>query len=134
MNSLPEIYTELNFEVTTQPTHTYKLDFENKRIVGSCDDLTAMVQAVRKLISTERYSERIFSGDYGVSLARLVGASLSYVRAVIRTTLEDAFKSDSRIAGLKSCTVNQIDTDQLEINAVVKTVYGEVYVTQELRG
>ena len=132
--ALPEIASASDFKITTQPTKTYALDFEHKRIVGDVDGLAAMVQAVRKIITTERYSERIYSGDYGGEIEGLIGQALPYVKAKIRMLLEEAFSADRRIKGLRRLDVMQTECDALEIRAYVATEYGEIYVEHTLRG
>ena len=63
----------LELDIATQPTLTYKLDFETKRISTKIDDFEAVMQAITKILYTERYSCVIYSGDYGVELERLIG-------------------------------------------------------------
>ena len=132
--ALPETASAADFRITTQPTKTYAMDFENKRIVGWVDGLDAMVQAVRKAISTRRYAERIYSGDYGSELDNLIGKAVGYVRATIRLVLEETFSADSRIRGLRRIDVEQRDCDSMQVNATVLTEYGEIYTEQTIRG
>lgn len=131
---LPEIASALDFQITTQPTNTYAIDFENKRIVGMTDGLSAMVQAIRKILTTSRYAERIYSGDYGAEVASLIGKPLSYIRAVMRMFLDEAFSVDSRIRGIRKLEIAQRECDELTVTVSVLTEYGEVYVEHELRG
>lgn len=132
--ALPEIASAMDFRITTQPTKTYALDFENKRIVGKVNELDAMVQAVRKALTTSRYAERIYSGDYGSELESLIGQPFSYIRAKVRLLLEDAFSTDSRIRGIKRLEVKQTQTDTAEIHAYILTEYGEIYVEHSIKG
>lgn len=132
--ALPETASAIDFKITTQPTKTYALDFENGRIVGRTDGLAAMVQAVRKMLTTARYGERIYSGDYGSELESLIGRPFAYAKAKARAILEDAFAADSRIRGIRRIDVVQTETDAVEIRVVVLTEYGEVYVEHGIRG
>ena len=132
--ALPEIASAIDFKIMTQPSKTYALDFENKRIVGKTDELAAMVQAVRKLLTTYRYAERIYSGDYGTELETLIGQPFSYIKAKTRVLLEDAFSADERIRGIRQLEVVQTETDVVNIRVTVATEYGEIYVEHSIKG
>ena len=132
--ALPKTESAIDFRITTQPTKTYALDFENRRIVGKADELTAMVQTVRKLLTTMRYAERIYSGDYGSELDTLIGQPFSYIKAKARVLLEEAFSADERIRGIRRIEVVQTATDEAEIKVNVATEYGEIYVEHAIKG
>ena len=132
--ALPEIASAIDFKITTQPTHTYRLDFENKRIAGDVDGLEAMVQAVRKALTTARYAERIYSGDYGSELESMIGQPFSYIKAKARLLIEDALRADSRVKGVKRLEVVRTEADAAEIHAYILTEYGEIYVEHNIRG
>lgn len=132
--ALPKTASAIDFRITTQPTKTYALDFENRRIVGRTDGLAAMVQDVRKLLTTMRYAERIYSGDYGSELDTLIGQPFSYIKAKARVLLEEAFSADERIRGIRRIEVVQTATDEAEIKVTVATEYGEIYVEHTIKG
>ena len=132
--ALPETAGAIDYKITTQPTHTYAINFENRRIVGKADGLAAMVQAVRKALTTSRYAERIYSGDYGGELAGLVGKPLAYIRAKARALIEDALAADERVRGVRRLEVEQVATDAAEIRAYISTEYGEIYVEHTVGG
>lgn len=132
--ALPSTANAIDFKITTQPTKTYALDFENKRIVGKTDGLDAMVQDVRKLLTTSRYSERIYSGDYGSELDTLIGQPFSYIKAKIRWLIEDALSADSRIRGIRQLDIVQTEADAAKIQVYILTEYGEIYVEHSIRG
>lgn len=132
--AIPKTASALEFRIIAQPTKTYALDFENKRIVGKADGLRAMVQAVRKMLTTARYVERIYSGDYGSELETLVGQSYSYIKAKARALIEEAFSADERIRGIKKIEVAQAEADTVTIRVAVATEYGEIYVEHSIRG
>ncbi len=112
-------------------TKTYRIDFENKRIIGFVDGLDAMTQAVKKAFLTERYSEQIYSGDYGIELQRLVGESTSFVEANIQTTLEEALQTDGRINEVNDVNLN-INLDVVTASCTIKTTLGEADVSIEI--
>ena len=132
--ALPEIASAIDYKITTQPTKTYALDFESRRIVGSTDGLAAMVQAARKMLASSRYAERIYSGDYGSELETLTGKTFNYIKAKARTLLEEAFSADERIKGIKRLEIMQTESDVAVIRVTVATEYGEIYVEHIIKG
>ena len=132
--ALPDIASATDFRIMTQPTATYAIDYASKRIVGRVDGLSAMVQAVQKLLTTSRYAERIYSGDYGSELETLTGMPFSYIRAKTRALLEEAFSADERIRGIRQIEMLQTEVDAAMIRVTVTTEYGEIYVEHGIRG
>lgn len=122
---IPKITTSSDAKVIQYKSKTYKLDFTNKRIVGMIDNLDAAVQAARKILLTERYSERIYSGDYGVELQRLVGKSMPFVEANMKTTIDEAFSTDSRFDEAEDVTLTRTTIDTLRVDFRLVTVDGE---------
>ena len=43
------------------PSKTYRIDFQTGRISGTVDGRDAMVQAIRKILQTERFQYLIYS-------------------------------------------------------------------------
>lgn len=123
---IPKLNNDLNIRIEQYKTKTYRLDFENKRIVGMIDGLDAAVQAVRKIVQTERYSERIYSGDYGIELERLVGASMPFVEANIEPTVKEALSPDDRFTSVHDMELTRKDIDTLLISCRIATTSGEI--------
>ena len=57
------------------PSKTYRIDFQTGRISGTVDGRDAMVQAIRKILQTERFQYLIYSWNYGMEWSRLIGKS-----------------------------------------------------------
>ena len=104
----------------------------NKRIVGMIDGLDAAVQAAHKILLTERYSERIYSGDYGVELQRLIGMSMPFVEANMKTTIEEALSPDERFETIEDVELTRLDCDSLRVDFRVVTVDGETDTSIQL--
>lgn len=121
---IPKITSSEDISVQQFKTKTYRLDFVNKRIVGMIDNLDAMVQATYKVLLTERYSERIYSGDYGIELQRLIGASMPFVEANIKTTIEETLKPDLRFKEVESVSITRTDIDALDVSFKIVTDSG----------
>ena len=125
---IPKLNNNLDIRIEPYKTKTYRLDFANKRIVGMIDDLGAAVQAVQKIVQTERYSERIYSGDYGIELERLIGASMPFVEANIEPTLKEAMLPDDRFVTVRDMSLNRVSIDTLSVSCHVATTSGEIAV------
>lgn len=91
--------TVLTEEITevVHPTSTYKMVADKNRISGYTDDLDAIIQAIYLILSTERYQYIIYSWDYGVELANLIGKPMSYVISEIPRRVKEALIQDDRI-------------------------------------
>ena len=86
-----------DFAIEEQPSLTYRMDFERLNIRGMTDGQEAMKQAIYKILDTERYQYGIYSWDYGVELADLLGEPISYVLPEIKRRVSEALTADSRI-------------------------------------
>ncbi|MBQ9396219.1 MAG: DUF2634 domain-containing protein [Proteobacteria bacterium] len=123
---IPKLNNNLDIRIEPYKSKTYRLDFANKRIVGMIDGLDASVQAVQKIVQTERYSERIYSGDYGIELERLIGASMPFVEANMEPTIKEALSPDDRFVSVRDISLNRISIDTLAVSCHVATTSGEI--------
>lgn len=112
-------------KVNKKPSLTYRLDFDNKKIVGKIDGHESVVQAVRKILNTERYTKLIYSGNYGVELIRLIGQDFGYIKADIGRTLAECLKTDDRVVRVKDIEVKKTELNDIAINFKIVTIYGE---------
>lgn len=129
---IPKISSASDTKAAQYKNKTYKLDFANKRIVGMIDGLDAAVQAAHKIMLTERYSERIYSGDYGIELQRLIGKSMPFVEANMKTTIDEAFAPDARFNDAEDITMTRIDCDSMNVTFKLVTVDGETETSIQL--
>lgn len=86
----------------TYPNRTYKIIFNSKkdesnRVSGYTNGVDAVIQAVRLILSSERYKHIIYSWDYGIELLDLYGKPLSYVVAELPLRIKEALTQDNRI-------------------------------------
>lgn len=51
-----------NVEVVEQPSLCPRMIVESERIIGQCDDVEAIKQAIYNILNTERYQYIIFRG------------------------------------------------------------------------
>ena len=67
------------------------------RISGFINDMESIKQAIRLILSTERYAFLIYSWDYGVELIDLFGKPIPYVISELPRRIEEALLTDDRI-------------------------------------
>lgn len=119
-----------NFE--TLPTKTYKLDFVNKRIIGTVDGAEAVLQFIRKALSTDKYAYEIYDWYYGNELLKLIGQSVDYAKARIPNIFREALLVDDRITDVRDFTFSQPAIDTVVASCSVDTVYGVIKYEQEV--
>ena len=129
-NFLENIANTENHEIL--PTKTYKIDWENKRIIGVVDGADAVMQFIRKVLSTDKYVYEIYDWYYGHELMRLVGQSYDYVVTRIPNIFKEALMVDDRITDIREFTFNQTGVDSLTVSCIIDTVYGQVNYEQEV--
>jgi len=88
-------------EERQQPSLTWKLDFENKRITQMIDGLEAVKQAAFVILETERFRYLIYSFNFGSELQGLIGKSPLLVRSEIQRLVREALLQDDRITDVR---------------------------------
>ena len=114
----------LELDIATQPTLTYKLDFETKRISTKIDDFEAVMQAIMKILYTERYSYVIYSGDYGVELEKLIGQDYDYIVSDIERIITEALTVDERVLSISDLEIVKLNQDSAQVTFTANTIYG----------
>lgn len=122
----------LELDIATQPTLTYKLDFETKRISTKIDDFEAVMQAIMKILYTERYSYVIYSGDYGVELEKLIGQDYNYIVSDIERIITEALTVDERVLSISDLEIVKLNQDSAQVTFTANTIYGSGAVTTEV--
>jgi hypothetical protein len=113
-------------EITTQPTYTYYLDIENKKIVRHTDGKEAMKQAIYKIIQTERYKYLIYDWNYGIELEGLIGKDPLFVLGELERIFSEALKTDDRITSISNFIVNQTDKSDFLVSFTANTTEGDI--------
>lgn len=85
------------------PSKTWRLS--GNRLQGMIDGREAAAQAADLALSTERFFYDIFSYDYGVELADLIGQDREYGKADLQRRIEEALGEDDRITGISDFTI-----------------------------
>ena len=130
---IPEQAIDLtSLEIENQPSRTYKLDFERKRIGGMIDNEQAIMQMVMKILSTERYAYVIYSSQYGVELDRLIGQDYDFIVSDLERTITEALTADDRVIDITDFQINKIGIDKMEVSFTVNTFDGSVDIETEV--
>lgn len=130
---IPEQQVDLtNLEVVNQPSLTYKLDFERKRISGKIDNEEAIMQLVMKILYTERYAYVIYSSQYGVELDRLIGKDYDFIVSDLERTITEALLADDRILSITGFVAEQTAIDRMTVTFTVNSVVGSANINTEV--
>lgn len=131
---IPEQEVNLtNLEVVNQPSLTYRLDFERKRISGFTDNEEAIMQLVMKILYTERYAYVIYSSQYGVELDRLIGQEYDFIISDLERTITEALLADDRILSITDFTTEQTAIDRMAVSFRVNSVVGATNISTEVQ-
>ena len=127
MQITPETY-DFNAEFQTEEfaNKTYKINFEEKRIIGEIDDLEAVKQAVYKILHTERFNSLLYSWDYGVEFENLIGKDYDFILGDLQRRIEEALLQDDRIERIENVKVNKKQNDSIDVSFIVVSKYGNV--------
>ena len=114
-----------------QPDLTYEIsdDMAEKKI----DKINSVRQAIKHILSTERYSNPIYSENYGVELEQFLGNDFEVVVARIEFVLNDALLQDNRIKNVIVDDIIEHDMDGCEVKIIVNTIYGDIIDSLNVR-
>lgn len=121
----------IEFQQVTQPSRTYRLDIDRGRIRGLTDDADSMLQAIYLILSVERYQYPIYSYNYGVELADLIGKPTDYVMSEAKRRITDALMQDDRITSVDGWSF-ETERNTVHVSFIVHTIYGDVETTKEV--
>ena len=119
-------FLEQDFEITTQPTHTYKMNLESNLIRGYTAGQEAMKQAIFKILSTERYQYMMYSYNYGIELLDLYGEPVSYVCPELERRITEALTWDERITSVSDFEFNIPRKGVVHVTFTAHTIFGDV--------
>lgn len=104
-----------------QPSRTYKLHYEDGRIVGYTDGIDAVKQAVFKILQTTRGDHYIYNYDYGFQSMLYLDAAAFQVE--MSRQLVEALLQDDRILSVENI-VFSFDGDSALITFTVVSTFG----------
>lgn len=120
------------FSYKEEPSKVHKMLFEEKRVIGTCDGLEAVKQAVFKILNTERYKYPIYSRNYGVELEHVFGKPLSYAVPEIERVIKEALIQDDRITDVKDFSFEFPRKDTVAVQFTVVSVFGSCKEMKEV--
>lgn len=131
----PSVDSSLEIYLVAQeqkPSLTWKLDLSSNRIKGMIDNKDAILQAVEKILLTERYAYRIYSWNYGAELRFYIGKDTDFVMADAEKTIKEALLQDDRILGVEDFTAKQVDLNSVNVSFTVVSVAGNFDYQKEI--
>lgn len=131
----PNVDNSLDIDLVAQeqkPSLTWKLDLSSNRIKGMIDNKDAVMQAVEKILLTERYAYRIYSWNYGTELQFYIGKDTDFVMADAEKTITEALTQDDRILGVENFTAKLIDLNSVSVSFTVVSVAGNFDYEKEI--
>lgn len=133
---LPNQYVDLSesdFEVEEeQNTETYKMHISLETINGKTDEQEAMIQAIYKILNTERYAYPIYSDNYGIELIDLIGEDAEWVCPELQRRIEEALLQDERIKEVSDFDFT-IEDDKIHVSFTASTIFGDTTVIKEVK-
>ena len=86
-------------EIKKNSGKTFYLN-ENNTVYGFADNLKALKQWVRLVLSTERYKYDIFSWNFGIETEDLYGNDHFYVISELKQRINEALTFDDRVTSV----------------------------------
>lgn len=103
------------------------------RIRSKTDGQEAMIQAVDKILRTERFVYPIYNNQYGNDFFELFGKSFGYATVEVERMIKEALVADDRILSVNVSDIEVVDKNILKVTGSCKTIFGEVSVGSEVK-
>lgn len=121
-----------NSDDTTDENPTLTFQVYHHRIRNKFDGLSAMKQAVDKILYTERFVYPIYSDQYGNDLPDLIGKNINYAKVEAERMIIEALEADDRVINVTIDKLTEVDRDTLAIEGTCYTVYGDIAIDREV--
>lgn len=115
----------------TQPSLTWYINQDTKRIQGEITDLAAVTQAVDIILNVERFRWQIYQPYSGMQWQGLIGQDPGYVASELQRRITEALTIDDRVQGISDFTYS-VSGNSLTASFTVNTVYGSTQSTVEV--
>lgn len=122
--------TDDGLEEETLPSRTYLV--KNGRIQSMTDGRKAMIQAIDKILRTERFVFPIYTEDYGNDFNELLGKEFDYAEVEVERMLEEAMYADDRVTDVRVDDVQKMNSTTLMVSGTVETIFGTVPIESEV--
>ncbi|NLR08658.1 MULTISPECIES: DUF2634 domain-containing protein [Lactobacillaceae] len=117
-------------EEETLPSRTYRV--QNDRIIAMTDGQSAMVQAVDKILRTERFVYPIYDDQYGNDLGELIGKDFDYAEVEVDRMLTEALEADDRVTDVSIDETERVDSTTLKVIGSCETIFGTIPIESEV--
>lgn len=117
-------------EAEEEPSLTFRLDENSKRIIGKIDEMDAIRQAIYCILRTERYQYEMYSEDYGCELQDLIGQPAPLVFINLQDNIRDALLADERILAVDQFQFEEAGRGAVAVSFVVETELGEIEIEE----
>ena len=121
----------VEFAIEGQPGRTYKLDINRGRVKGFTDEADALLQTIYLILSVERYQYPIYSYNYGVELADLIGQPKDFVISEIKRRVTEALTQDDRINSVDGWEFESTK-NALIVMFTVHSIFGDIETKKEI--
>lgn len=112
------------------PTNTYEV--KNGRILNKFDGHRAMIQAVDKILKTERFVYPIYNNQYGNDFFELFGKNFDYAMVEVERMVKEALLADDRVLTVTVDDIEVLDKTILKVHGSCTTVYGDIEIESEV--
>ena len=119
-----------DLEEETLPSYTYLV--KNGRIRSMTDGHDAMIQAVDKILRTERFVFPIYDEDYGNDFNELLGKEFDYAEVEVERMLGEALYADDRVTDVSVDEIQKTDSTTLTVTGTVETIFGTIPIESEV--
>lgn len=124
-----KVLREVTFE--TDPSFTYRMWPDDLRITGTTDRQQAMIQAIWKILNTERYAYPIYSWNYGVELKDLYGHNMTYISPELERRIREALSPDDRITSVDNFSFSYPKRNSIYVQFTAHTIFGDMDIGKE---
>lgn len=131
---VPKIDLELadsNGQEQSMPSYGYRLDTDKNRIRGTVNDLQAVQQAVLIILAIEQGLHPIYSAQYGLLTADLIGKPYSYAANELQRRIKETLLQDDRISNVHSFN-HYSEGDKLLMSFIVESCFGSFETGKEV--
>jgi beta-galactosidase GanA len=125
-------FLQQDFELTEQPSLTYRMNLSGTDVRGTVDGQEAVKQAVFRILNTERYQYVIYPWWYGIETIDLYGEPVTWVCPELERRIEEALLMDERIISVNDFEFDTTKKGIVHVNFTVNTIFGEVKASREV--
>lgn len=126
-------FLDQDFTIEQQPTKTFKMNLNTEdSVTGYTDEQDAMLQAIYKILNTERYKYVMYSWNYGIELNDLFGEPITYAVPELERRISEALLQDDRILEVTDFEFDTSQKGSVHVTFVANTIYGEINVEKEV--